>query len=179
MNKNLIALLLFVTSFGIAFGASAEEKGAYYGGGFSYSAGSGGNLTTTNGFGFSGRMGYDFNHSVAAEASIGFVGLGWTAGIQDVSALTTSVSVLGFYPVKDGTDVYAKLGYASSNLVYGCSGCTTASATKGAPTYGFGVEFGHGGETSFRLGVDHYDLSAFANNSLSANDFTASVSTRF
>lgn len=185
-NSIYAATLLMATSFG----AMASDNGAYWGFNMGFTpatASAAANVNKTTGFGMGGHLGYNINHSIAVEAAYNGVGfLGWKSGLVDLSAFVLSGSVLGFYPVSKSAagetiDVYGKLGYANASVGASCDACTTTfnSKSKSAPTFGFGVEMGRGQATSIRIGMDHYDLSAFAGTDMSTNDYHFTVNRAF
>lgn len=189
MKKNLIAVTLMVVSMGASMDVLAADSAAYWGGSFGYSpasgtdvsgAGGGAGITTSSGFGLGGILGYKINKYAAVEASYTILGMGWKSGVTDVSAGILSWSALGYYPVSDGFDAYGKVGYSNSTVIYsGCAGCTNVQQSKAAMSYGFGIEVGDAQSLRLRLGVDHYDLSAFAGASLNSNYYNAAMLFKF
>ena len=192
MNMNqtvknvLLATALSIASSSAIAGNSASEKsveplgasGIYAGFELGYAPVSGSSqVTGTNGTAFGGRVGYAFNRSVSAELAWDIIG-NLSAGLVALNADVLSASVVGYYPIKDGLDVYGKLGYASANV--GTSNLTNnVTQNKTGLTYGFGLELSHGENSSIRLGMDHYDLSAFSTMPISANNFNVSADFRF
>ena len=154
-----------------------SASGTYAGFGFGYAPVSGSNLvTSSNGASISGRIGYAWNQHVSTELAIGGIAF-VKSGVADVGINMFSASVLGYYPVQEGVDAYAKVGYANASVGLNTQ-LNNVSKSKTGLTYGFGAEFGHGEKTSFRLGVDHYDLSAWSTMPISANDFSFSIDFR-
>lgn len=156
---------------------SVSASGVYAGFGFGYAPVSGSSLVTaTNGASIGGRVGYAFNHSISTE--LAFDGITFVkSGTADVGISVFSAAVLGYYPVREGVDAYAKLGYANANVGLNTQ-LNNVSKSKTGLTYGFGAEFGHGEKTSMRLGIDHYDLSAWSTLPISANNFSLSIDFR-
>lgn len=56
-------------------------------------------------------VGYGFNQNFAVEVGYRQLGKWDIAGVADLKAKQTHVSVLGFLPLNPQTDVYARLGY--------------------------------------------------------------------
>ncbi len=185
-NRIYAATLLMATSFG----AMATDNGAYWGFNMGYTpatASSSASVDKTTGFGMGVHLGYNINHNFAVETAYNGVGfLGWKSGIVNLNAFVLSGSVLGFYPVSqsaagDTFDIYGKLGYANASVGASCDVCTPTSnsKSKSAPTFGFGIELGRGQPISMRIGMDHYDLSAFTGTDLSTNDYHFTVNRAF
>lgn len=183
-NSIYAATLLMATSFS----AMASDNGAYWGFNMGFTpatASAAASVDKTTGFGMGGHLGYNINRNISVEGAFNGVGfIGWKSGVVDLNATILSASVLGFYPIStnsagESVDLYGKFGYASSNVSATCSLCTASNKTIGAATYGFGVEMGHGQATSIRIGMDHYDLSAFAGTNLSTNDYHFTVNRAF
>jgi len=180
----ILAAVLAATSSSV-FAASASEmaveplgeSGLYAGFGFGYAPLSGSSSVNSSTYAFDGRVGYAVNRHVSVETAWALMG-GINVGLTEMVADVLSVSAVGYYPIQDKMDVYGKLGYASANV--GTSNWVkNESKTKTGVTYGFGVEFAHGDKTSFRLGMDHYDLAAWSTLPISANNFSFSADFRF
>lgn len=183
-NRIYAATLLMATSFG----AIAADNGAYWGFNMGYTpatASASASVDKTTGFGMGVHLGYNLNHNFAVETAFNGVGfMGWKSGVVDLNATILSASVLGFYPIStnsagEAVDLYGKFGYASSNVGASCSLCTASNKTIGAAAYGFGIELGRGQPISIRIGMDHYDLSAFTGTNLSTNDYHFTVNRAF
>jgi opacity protein-like surface antigen len=182
----LMATALTVASSAASAVGSASERpdeplgnsGFYAGFEFGYAPVSGSSqVTSANGMAFGGRGGYAFNRNVSAEVALDLIG-NLKTGLVDWSADVLSASMVGYYPIQDELDVYGKLGYASANV--GTSNLVNnVSKNKTGLAYGFGVELGHGKKNSIRLGMDHYDLSAWSAMPISANNFNVSFGFRF
>lgn len=181
--------MVFATTASCAWAAnSASERaasfttdapsGLYAGFGFGYAPVSGSSLvTSSNGASISGRVGYAWNKHVSSELALGGIAF-VKSGAADVGINMFSASLLAYIPVQERLDAYVKAGYASASVGVGTPPNQT-SKRKSGPNYGFGAEFGHGEKVSYRLGVDHYDLSAWSTMPISANDFSFSMDFRF
>ncbi|MBI3481360.1 MAG: porin family protein [Nitrosomonadales bacterium] len=184
----LLGSLMASASFDVLAATSASEmavvtaplpsSGFYAGFGFGYAPVSGSSLiTSSNGWSVDGRAGYAFNRNWSAE--VAFDGItSVKSGTVDVGISIFSASLVGYYPVKENIDLYGKVGYANANVGFISLG-SSVDQTKTGLTYGFGVELGHGNKNSLRLGMDHYDLSAWPTLPISANNFTLSIDFRF
>lgn len=157
--------------------APLPTAGGYAGFGFGYAPVSGSGLITSgNGLSLGGRIGYAWNPRVSTEVALGGIA-GVKSGAADVGINMLSASVLGYLPVRSGVDAYARLGYAVASVGLNTQ-LNKVSKSKTGMTYGFGVQIGHGEKVSYRLGVDHYDLSAWSAMPISANDLSFSIDFR-
>lgn len=179
--KNLMKVTALVAAMGLSMAANA---GGYWGGNIGISpaagndvtgSGNSAGITTTSGMGMGGILGYRVNQYMATEASFTLLGLGWKSGVSDVSADAFSASLLGYIPVSNTVETFGKVSYSNSTVMYtGCAGCKSTQQSKSAISYGLGVEMGDK-TLRFRLGVDHYDLSAYAGATLNTNYYSGSI----
>ena len=159
--------------------APLTASGFYAGFGMGYAPVSGSSLiTSSNGISLTGRVGYALNRSVSIEAAYDGITL-VKSGLADVGVSVLSASVLGYYPLQDSLDLYGKAGYANASVGFSSGMGNSTSQSKTGLTYGFGVELGHGAQQSFRLGIDHFDLSAWQAMPIAANNFSFSADFRF
>lgn len=183
----VVAGMLLAMSSGVWAESSASVRatapqtysatGSYAGFGFGYAPVSGSSLvTSSNGASISGRLGYAWSPHVSTELALGGIAF-VKSGTADVGINMVSAALLAYMPVQERLDAYVKAGYASASVGFNAAP-NTVSKRKAGLTYGFGAEFGHGEQTSFRLGVDHYDLSAWSTMPISANDFSFSIDFR-
>ncbi len=157
----------------------SSTSGLYAGFGLGYAPVSGSSLiTSSNGLALTGRAGYAFNPRVSVEAAYDSINL-VKSGLVDVGVSVLSASVVGYYPLQNSFDFYGKAGYANASVGFSAGQGNSRSQTKTGLTYGFGVELGHGEKQSFRLGMDHFDLSAWQGLPISANNFSFSADFRF
>jgi hypothetical protein len=155
------------------------SSGFYAGFGMGYAPVSGSSLiTSSNGGSITGRAGYALNRSVSIEAAFDGIAFIKTGGL-DVGISVLSASVVGYYPLQDSLDFYGKAGYANASVGLSSQLSNSVSQSKSGLTYGFGVELGHGAKQSFRLGLDHFDLSAWQAMPISANNISFSADFRF
>ena len=185
VSVSMVCLL----SANVAFAASASQmavvqeplaaSGFYAGFGMGFAPVSGSSLiTSSNGVSLTGRAGYALNRSVSVEAAYDGIAM-VKSGLADVGISVLSASVLGYYPLQDNVDVYAKAGYANASVGFSTGTGNSSSQSKTGLTYGFGVELGHGAKQSFRLGIDHFDLSAWQTMPIAANNVSFSADFRF
>jgi hypothetical protein len=179
----LVAMLAATSSSVYAEGSASElaiappsPSGIYAGFEFGYAPISG-SATSSSHAALGGRVGYAFNQNISAEASWDYMG-SFNSGLSELMADVLAVSAVGYYPIQDGLDVYGKLGYARAN-VGTTNWVNNVNKNKTAMTYGFGVELGHGKKNTLRLGMDHYDLSAWTSLPITANNFSISADFRF
>lgn len=185
VSVSMVCLL----SANVAFAASASqmavvqeplaESGLYAGFGMGYAPVSGSSLiTSSNGLSLTGRVGYALNRSVSVEAAYDGIAM-VKSGLADVGVSVLSASVVGYYPLQDSLDFYGKAGYANASVGFSTGQGNSSSQSKTGFSYGFGVELGHGARQSFRLGMDHFDLSAWQAMPIAANNFSFSADFRF
>lgn len=104
---------------------------------------------------FGALLGYQFNQNVGVEAK--FAGAGkFSTASTSAKADAFGVSVVGTMPMNDTLGLYGKLGYARTkssvtSLVAGVTG-----ATRGAATYGLGLQYNVSSAIGVRFGLDRY-----------------------
>lgn len=183
--KSVTAAALLGASLSAMAGSASElpvadhgAQGFYAGFDFSYAPISGSSsITGSNAFGMGGHGGYAINRWIAAEASFDILA-NIKSGLTDISASVISASVVGFYPVQEHMDVFAKVGMGSASV--GTSNwANNVNYTKSVVTWGLGVEFAHETAHPVRFGMDHLDLSAWPALPISANNFYARFDFRF
>lgn len=165
--------------------AEAAERGAF--------AGAGVGLNTLNdsqgNSGYSGTglsMGlvarYNINRYIGFEGALNLFGLtGWSAGAANLVAIPLSISVIGYAPVHEKIDIFGKLGTSYTTLNFsGAAGQPGSNLiSSNTSMYGFGVEFSTGEKETYRIGIDHYDLSVVPGTSVSTNYLNITGTTRF
>ena len=127
--------------------------------------------STTLDFGVSVGGGYSFNKFWGVEAQIGILGIG--SG-NDVSEMPIpSVAVIGYIPIREDSCLYGKIGKSATTVNSTYSGTTNF--------YGAGVEFSSlsSPTNTYRIGIDHYDLSLAPGAPLSTNYLNISSTTYF
>ena len=126
---------------------------------------------TTLDFGVSIGGGYSFNKYFGVEAQIGLLGIG--SG-NDVSSMPIpSVALIGYIPLREDSTLYGKFGKSATTVDSNYSGTTNF--------YGVGVEFSSlsSPKNTYRLGIDHYDLSLAPGAPLSTNYLNLTSTTYF
>jgi OmpA-OmpF porin, OOP family len=153
MKKIATALLL---SSVIAAPAFAADEGFYAGlslGRSSLSTPSGTVLTKKRDTVYGFLAGYQFNQNWGVEAQYGGAGKFATTTFSG-KADTFSVAAIGTLPMSDSVSLYGKLGYANTKSKV--SGTTYTGATRGAATYGLGVQYNATPAVGIRFGWDRY-----------------------
>lgn len=176
-NKILIAATLMMIA---SMGAMAAEQGSYstYSMGFATVDDVKGNSGISGtGLGLSVGGGYNYNKYVGAEVGLNLLGVvGW----QKVSAMPISVSVLGYLPIADGINVVGKYGIANTTMFYSGAANSGGYTLSGMTSlWGVGVDFAPDSKTSYRFGVEHFDLSVAPGTSVSSNYFNITAVEHF
>ena len=112
---------------------------------------------TSSGLGIEGGLGYNVSRYLGVEAVAGGFGVSALARYNIVSL---SISAVGHIPIHNGLGIYVKAGEGESFLtVSGTGGGRSQEYSGSGGLYGAGIEF-TADKQSFRIGLDHYDLSA-------------------
>lgn len=171
MKKNLFVamLLAFVTTC-----AFAAESGGYttHGVGLTTVSDDKGNSGISGtGFSLGIAAGYNYNKYVGGEVGLHVLGIaGW-----NVTSVPVSAMLVGHLPVTEGISVVGKYGTAYNTLVY--KGNSTLSGM--TPVWGVGVEFAPQNGTTYRFGMDRFDMSVAPGTSVQGNHFNITAVERF
>ena len=112
---------------------------------------------TSSGWGANFGLGYNFNRYIGAETDMNV--LGAFSGAAE-TATTFSIIAVGHIPVYRGLNIYLKGGESYNYVSY-----ASTYSNSGTTLSGSGLETGAGFEftlndSSMRVGVDHFDLTA-------------------
>lgn len=134
----------------------------------------------TSGWGFQNLSlnfvgGYNLTSYLGIETTVGALGIdGWNEKLGGtVTAFPAAIDLIGYVPLFHDFDLFVKFGSANTRLTYATvSGQTPIDpATNRAKTYGYGIEFNISEMQSYRIGVEHYDLTVTQGTSISTNYF--------
>ena len=178
-----LALIITISATFTTSNAQAAIQGFYGGMGLGLasindSIGNSDITSETTGWGFQNISlnfvgGYNLTSYLGIEAIVGALGVeGWNEQLGGtVTALPAAIDLIGYVPLFHGFDFFAKFGTASTKLEYATvSGQTPIdAATNKAKTYGYGIEFSISEMQSYRIGVDHFDLTVTPGTSISTN----------
>lgn len=170
MKKIAAALLL---SSVVAAPAFAADNGVYAGvtlGRSHTGTPSGTALTKSSDTVYGFLAGYQFDQNWGVEAAYGGAGKFATA-TNSGKADALSVVAIGTMPMSDTLSLYGKLGYASTKTSISGGGAT--GATRGAATYGLGLQYNVSPAVGIRFGWDRY--GAAVNSGGVKSNFNANV----
>lgn len=174
--KNIISLAFSVFVIFTSNAMAAEQPGMYglLGVGSSPLAYPGG---LQSGYGVSVGAGYNINQYYGIEGVAAGLGI---SSASEYTFTSFSATVVGHIPVYEGIGLYVKAGdgytLATFSPAGGGQGSSTPISGSGA-VYGAGFEFSYEG-SSYRLGLDHYDLTA-SGVPLSTNYINVAGTTHF
>jgi hypothetical protein len=153
--KNIIFFVI-AACFGFSVSAFAADVSNYAGASLNLTSIKT-NTATERGIGVDALIGHNFNKYVGLEGGVGAVNI----GNNTIDGIHFSGAVVGNLPLTDaGIGLYAKYGYAYSQL----GNSTTGASTGGSgPTYGGGVAF-TSSSVIVRVGYEAYDYSSIASN---------------
>ena len=181
--KNIVLAISLVFSTLGSSGIFAATQGLYLGAGIGYAT-----ITDSNGnSGFSSEGsgpamqnlslslvgGYNLTSYLGIETSFSALGIfGWDeAAGGNVHALPTSIDIIGYLPLTRGVDIYGKVGSSNMRIDFTpASGQTPIDTETGkTKTFGYGIEFSISEMQSYRIGLEHFDLSVVPGTSVSTN----------
>ncbi len=115
-------------------------------------------LTRNSDFIYGGLLGYQFNQNLAAEAQ--FTGVGKVTDINGRTAKgdAFSMAAVGFLPLGNRLNLYAKLGLASTSTKI-TAGAPNRNASRFGATYGLGVQYNLTRNFGMRFGWDRYGMA--------------------
>lgn len=156
----IVAASVAALTAGVAAPAMAQDtsdKAGVYGTiGYANVSGDGGGSDVNLGA-IQGRLGYRFNNyfGVEGEAAFGVAG-DEVAGVDVDLNHELGVFAVGFLPVSENVDLFARVGYASSE-VEGSAGGTTISAEADGLAYGVGGQFNFTPNDGVRIDYTRHD----------------------
>ena len=88
-----------------------------------------------------------------------------------VYALPASADIIGYLPLTKGFDIYGKFGSSNMRIEFTpAPGQTPINTMTGKTrTFGYGIEFSVSEMQSYRIGLEHFDLSLSPGTSVSTN----------
>lgn len=127
-----------------------------------------------------GRVGYRFNDwvGVEGEAAIGLKGDDVTvSGVSAHAKLSHEAAayVVGFLPVDENTDVFARVGYGTTKIKASALG-VSGSASEESFNFGVGAQYFYDGVNGVRADFTRYE---FQDGGGHANAWTVSYSRKF
>lgn len=117
--------------------------------------------------------GYQFTRNWGAEAF--YTGAGKFSTVQGANSSSGKTDVwgidaVGTLPVTDTFSMFGKLGYASAKTSASSTALTLAGATRGAATYGLGLQYNASSAVDVRLGWDRYGAATVGGNIAGVKD---------
>jgi opacity protein-like surface antigen len=136
MRKFVLLLAVALAPMALATPASAQPEGPYAGVGYTHFDGEDADVGA-----ITGRLGYRFHPNFGVEGEAGF-------GVKDDEVGPVTVELdhtyaaygIGFIPLTEKADVFARVGYHSTEIS-GSAGPLTDSADADGDAYGAGAQY--------------------------------------